>query len=366
MRISSIALAGTLCALFVACTDTPVQEGVNDEADFFEILESAPEEIVSRGDFPGWLDAKIDLHADKHDATVNVKIFKGKWKGKVVYFIYDWLSSCLLCDVYWENGEKIRMGMGNDFCETSGNWVLIWEFVGLDEVQTRSEFVDDGKLIEDEFDFPVKQGSLEWMQFKTVQSRIDALQIPEDVLSTISTAGLLETCLKFPYLTDILFYDDYQHGFESLCAEFNGFGELIKRSDLTNALLTKYSRMGQEAASVRSRSDVEIGRFSIRHFVLEMIISQDVVIETIGTEQEKYLIAMSIERTKMEHANPDIFGGLNTISTSLLYAKKMVSISHKNVGGKEVLTDFIQAPRNMDQETIQYLENYFVSNYGVN
>ena len=51
--------------------------------------------------------------------------------------------------------------------------------------------------VKDEYDFPVKPESKEWTQFESIQKRIDALQMPDEMLTKISTAGLLETCLKF-------------------------------------------------------------------------------------------------------------------------------------------------------------------------
>ena len=50
-----------------------------------------------------------------------------------------------------------------------------------------------------QYDFPVKQGSQEWEQLESIEKRIAALQIPEDLLSRISTEGLLEICIAFPY-----------------------------------------------------------------------------------------------------------------------------------------------------------------------
>ena len=90
-------------------------------------------------------------------------------------------------------------------------------------------------VIGDTYNFPFKQEDKEWIQFESVAKRITALQIPDTILSVISTEGLLETCLKFPYLTDIMFCENYQKGFEALTLEFNGFQELLKRNDLTTA-----------------------------------------------------------------------------------------------------------------------------------
>jgi len=88
--------------------------------------------------------------------------------------------------------------------------------------------VNSQTAVNDVYDFPVKQGTKEWGQFETIEKRIAALQIPDTVLTTISTEGLLETCLEFPYLTDILFCDNYQLGFNALMAEFNGYRDHIE------------------------------------------------------------------------------------------------------------------------------------------
>ena len=73
----------------------------------------------------------------------------------------------------------------------------------------------------DVYEFPVR-GVEEWWQL-TVEQRIATLQIPDVVLEKISTEGLLETCLSYPYLINVFFHDNYQQGFEGLMEEFNGF-----------------------------------------------------------------------------------------------------------------------------------------------
>ena len=66
----------------------------------------------------------------------------------------------------------------------------------------------------DAYVFLIKPKSDEWKQL-TIFERKASLQIPDDVLANISTEGLLETCLDFPYLFEIWFHgSNYQNGFE--------------------------------------------------------------------------------------------------------------------------------------------------------
>ncbi len=53
------------------------------------------------------------------------------------------------------------------------------------------------------YDFPVKPGSEQWAAFTTGQQMVDACQIPEDVLSQLSTEALAETCMNYPLYSNI-------------------------------------------------------------------------------------------------------------------------------------------------------------------
>lgn len=48
--------------------------------------------------------------------------------------------------------------------------------------------------------FPKKK---EWKNLDTPQKRKEALQVPVNVLSQISTGELLDACFDYPYLKDI-------------------------------------------------------------------------------------------------------------------------------------------------------------------
>jgi hypothetical protein len=220
--------------------------------------------------------------------------------------------------------------------------------------------------INEEYDFPIKQGNKEWEQFESVEKRIEALQIPDFVLIKISTEGLLETCLAFPYLTDILFYDNYQKGFEALSAEFNGFRELLKRKDLMEVLLKKYKTLNSSLTTVRLQKSIEQGRFSFRHFVLEFMLTQDIILSKLNLEQKKHLFFLTSENKKAKSNYTDIFSDLNTLPAKLLCAKIIVDdpeFKFESDEQKKVLADFIKAPVYIEQQIIDYIENYININY---
>ena len=216
----------------------------------------------------------------------------------------------------------------------------------------------------DMYEFPVR-GHEEWWQL-TVEQRIAALQIPDVVLETISTEGLLETCLAYPYLINVIFCDDYQQGFEGLTAEFNGFREIFKRSDMMNVLIEKYKNFPLEVKDIRLLQESEQGGFSFRHFVLELMLAQDAVFKNLSAEQEEQLFVLTLEHKQMRQDYSDIFGNLNEVPFNLLYAKKITSdptVIFDNMELKNALLDFIQSPGIPGQSIMDYIEDYVSVKY---
>jgi hypothetical protein len=119
-------LAGT----FFACS----HHNEPDIDTFLDKLNSASLAIENEENRPEWLVAKIDEIENIHSndtAIINVQIFKGKWNEQIIYFIKNSLQSCLLCEVYYEDGTQVMLFNDSDigsFCETSENWALIYEF----------------------------------------------------------------------------------------------------------------------------------------------------------------------------------------------------------------------------------------------
>ena len=222
--------------------------------------------------------------------------------------------------------------------------------------------------IKDVYEFPIKPGTEQWKKFETIEKRIAALQISDDILGQISTEGLLETCLDFPYLIDIMHGNHAQHGFESLMAKFNGFRELFKRPDLTNALIRKYKKFREDVEGVRLLDNLEKGRVSFCHYVLEFMLTQDIVLKNFNTEQKiKQFYAMSVENKVMIQNYSDIFSNyLHDLPTNLLYAKMIVNDSDfkfENPEQEKALLDFVQAPIAIDQRIIGLVEDYLNVKY---
>ncbi|NQU52752.1 MAG: hypothetical protein HQ522_09460 [Bacteroidetes bacterium] len=89
-------------------------------------------------------------------------------------------------------------------------------------------FAQDANLT---WDFPAKPGKAGWKNLKTETERLNAMQVPSDVLSNMGTEELLITCMNYPAA---LFYGAYSNnyvGIKRTIEKFNGLQELLKRKD---------------------------------------------------------------------------------------------------------------------------------------
>ena len=120
--------------VIVGCNDKKELNDTNNTDTFLTTLKSAPSNIVEKSNFPGWLVTiinKIETENSKDVSIVKVNLFQGEWNEQIVYFVRHNLSSCIFCEVYYEKGEKIEWptdDVMDNFCATSKNWKLIYEY----------------------------------------------------------------------------------------------------------------------------------------------------------------------------------------------------------------------------------------------
>ncbi|MDR2907779.1 MAG: hypothetical protein LBU91_07315 [Bacteroidales bacterium] len=95
------------------------------------------------------------------------------------------------------------------------------------------------------WDYPVKPGMDEWKKFKTNQEMVSACQVPEEVLTSLSTEDLTDLVLRYPLLWDFRAFNNPNHGLDKLFRDFNGIRELYKREDVADCLIQRYNDLFQ-------------------------------------------------------------------------------------------------------------------------
>lgn len=124
------------------------------------------------------------------------------------------------------------------------------------------------------WDFPVKPGMEEWKRM-SYQEAVIALQIPEDILSSLSTEDLTEICLRYPFLFEIKIYKTFEMGLDTLFKRFNGVRELFNRDDVSKELLKQYQNKMQNLSYLcGDDSLLKKGIFIVSIAYIEMLLSR--------------------------------------------------------------------------------------------
>lgn len=91
----------------------------------------------------------------------------------------------------------------------------------------------------DTYVYPINTESKEWAHLPSLEEKVAAVQIPEDVIKTISDTGLIETILQFPLL-NLDAYNTEEIAYQHLSSQCNGIAELLIREHAGTALLEAY------------------------------------------------------------------------------------------------------------------------------
>lgn len=97
------------------------------------------------------------------------------------------------------------------------------------------------------FQYPVTPEMEEWEAFQSLDEMIEACQIPDDILSKMSTDELVEAVANYPLAINVCAYDTPQEGIAHIKEYFNGLHELSKRSTAVqsmDAYLDRYEQAG--------------------------------------------------------------------------------------------------------------------------
>lgn len=132
MRINLFAksLLLVLVAILTGCSSNEDPEYTNPElislSFLHEAIAKASKQNFEKEDLPVWLTEFI--HNLKPDNGRNVAAFQAKWKGEVVYYVYDDYFSCIACATFKSDGEKLDWSDNDfyEFWESPLNWEIIY------------------------------------------------------------------------------------------------------------------------------------------------------------------------------------------------------------------------------------------------
>ncbi len=177
----------------------------------------------------------------------------------------------------------------------------------VDTIVAPQKMADQG--IDEPYQFPIVPGSPVWETFTTHQDMLDATQVPDNVLESLSTTALIRTVMDYPLLGDMYLYNTVQQGFDATTRQFHALQALIARDDVGTKALEEYLTFSAIAISTRSDQAVEGQTARERfyetlklHFV-ETVLAQDSILGSLTAEQKQTLFRAASNRLAQVQKN---------------------------------------------------------------
>lgn len=164
------------------------------------------------------------------------------------------------------------------------------------------------------FSYQAIMESDEWEKCLSTKERMAMLNVPEYIFGKLHTDSLLDLCLDYPYNIDILLlYEDYYEGFRSKCLSKQIFKELLSRQDLSEILINKDREMMSGLDGVSRMSSREKGYYTFKFFLLNIILSQDLLLGQMDDWQKKMISSSFSQKEELSRQGNEVFTGIYAI-----------------------------------------------------
>jgi len=131
---------------------------------------------------------------------------------------------------------------------------------------------------------------------------------------------LVNTCLSYPEWRLIYTRNSYCAGLAYVGSIFNGFSELLNRSEAADILLAKYKSV--DPANIdKNWSLAEQGLYTFNITYIELLLSHNKFIRSLNSDQEIELLTLAIEKYHSKKSLPAIYSLHGTSPTALICAR---------------------------------------------
>jgi len=171
------------------------------------------------------------------------------------------------------------------------------------------------------YDFPVNPATPEWENLKTEAERFDAMQIPFDLLKSMSTENLIITCINYPAFGHYTAFNNIQDGINRTIINFNGLQELYIRQDAPSKMVSIYSKLGA------SNVDIKTDFWWMRFCFFELLLAKKEIINKLNEDEKIHLIKEAHKRI-IDKISDKEQNSLSNIQPTLLIIAKVLDNSN--------------------------------------
>jgi hypothetical protein len=216
----------------------------------------------------------------------------------------------------------------------------------------------------DHYEYPLKPGSQEWIDLGSRNNRALACLIPQDIIMSMSTEGLLETLLNYPFILDFRAFDKMQNGFNMLKSENYGFNELYNRENIYQVFYDGYNSMSLNCEDIYP--PIFLGRAaptSLALSIYEMFIAQEDFLNSLN-EETRIKIFILIYHKHLSKIKNKYLESEKQISAAIL-GRIMYKSNYKpfidecnNNDFIKIFIDSVPTTRPVDIFPVETIENY--------
>jgi len=202
------------------------------------------------------------------------------------------------------------------------------------------------------WDYPVRPGTEKWSQLKDESERLNALQIPNNILNIIETEELVIACLNYPAAFDYTAYADEHIGLQKVISNFNGLQELFDRNDAGKYLIEHYKNAGVYGFIIKDKRLNE-RYWPFKFLYIELLLSQKEIIQKLEVEDRLLLLETTLNKFNLKNQNKYMFSKYDNINSALIIARIMASNNVEEVVSDSVYMKFASDRELPDYETVE-------------
>lgn len=159
-----------------------------------------------------------------------------------------------------------------------------------------------------------------WRQFKTLEEMMEACQLPQQMLDTISTEGLIKLCYDYPLHSIYLAYNNQSEGISVITSNFNGFDELKNRPDAAEKIIDFYDNL--YVPVYQTCNNVKYDDFSILKLnYFENILASELIPDIFNTNNKEKLAVAVNKKLQIKQSIPEIYASQSLNSTIKIQRK---------------------------------------------
>ncbi|MDR2126332.1 MAG: hypothetical protein LBP63_05850 [Prevotellaceae bacterium] len=215
-------------------------------------------------------------------------------------------------------------------------------------------------IIDDSYIYPVVPGTDAWENLGSIEDIYEVSQLPDRVLKSISTLGLIRSILDIPGLDGFYLASSNSSPIGTLYrifAHYNSVSELEKRKDSGNALISFYNAVNIDG--LNSSSVGERMLLSIQHTALEILFTKPAILQQFDLRQKKQLITSLLARhNQIAQVQYEgfIVNGTITVIAWILYNSKYEPIVQYY--GNNAIAEYFDVRTDQTDDIIEFANDF--------